>query len=434
MGAAAGLAAAFNAPIAAVPFLIEEIMGNWSASGLGALMLAAPDWLRYALPALAGGVVGVIGLWYPQVMGAGYVYVDQVLHNQYTWMVLGILGLLKILASGICFTSGTPGGTFAPTLVIGAMIGGSIGGLKQHFFPHTPGSMAAFALVGMGALFGGFLRAPITAVFMVVEISGSYAIILPVMVSTTIAYFIARHYQRVPLFDLLSRQDGVELPSHEELREHEVLSIEAVAESRHSAEGCVLISYPDGRWAAVSGKDLLLRASGEPSGRPVGEVAAPARVPILHPDQPIEHALRLAQEWPVVPVVSRLDQRQLEGVITLHDLLATYLHPPANGSYRGAEGEINYEPGIISRVAQLAPEERRGECMAGVATTCCKRLPEHSCVSCAKCYEAIAAKDGEFSCYDQVDIVGMTLRELPGSLGAASPAPDGRGAASGSRP
>ncbi len=411
VGAAAGLAAAFNAPIASVLFVIEEVIGTWSAGGLGAIVLAAvssvvvmrwflgsaplfrvapyhpgppvellayaalgvaggfasllfvqfiayarprllsaPRWLHYVLPGLAGCLIGGIGLWFPQVMGSGYVYVDQALHDQYTWEVLAALGLLKIFATGLCFSSGTPGGMFAPTLFVGAAIGGAVGGLEHHFFHHLSGPVGSFALVGMGTLFAGFLRTPITSVFMVVEVSGSYSIILPVMISNTIAYLISRHYQRVPLFDLLSRQDGVQLPSLEELREHEVLRVEqamrgpgavpalaatgslarAVELARDAEEGCVLVGYPDGRWAAVSRVILQQLVDEGRADRAVGEVVDPAWLPLVHPDQPLEVALGPAQEWPVVPVVSRADPRQLEGVVTLGDVLAAYRHPPAD--------------------------------------------------------------------------------------------------------
>jgi chloride channel protein, CIC family len=409
VGAAAGLAAAFNAPISAVLFVIEEVIGTWSAGGLGAIVLAAvssvvvmrwflgsaplfrvapyhpgppsellayaalgvaggfasllfarfiayarprlhnsPRWLHYALPGAAGCVVGVIGLWFPQVMGAGYVYIDQALHDQYTWEVLAILGLLKIFATGICFSSGTPGGMFAPTLFAGAMVGGAIGGLEHHFFfHHLSGSVGPFALVGMGTLFAGFLRTPITSVFMVVEVSGSYSIILPVMISNTIAYLIARHYQRVPLFDLLTRQDGLELPSLEELREREAPRIEQAMRSPEAApalaatdslaraleladaaeDSYVLVGYPDGRWAAVSRVILHQHAADARNERAVGEVIEPAWLPLVHPDQPLEVALGPAQEWPLVPVVSRADPRRLEGVLTLSDVLAAYRRP-----------------------------------------------------------------------------------------------------------
>ncbi|HUJ31271.1 MAG TPA: chloride channel protein [Candidatus Acidoferrum sp.] len=287
VGAAAGLAAAFNAPISAVLFVIEEVIGTWSAGVLGAIVLAAvssvvtmrwflgkealfrvppfqlvrpwevlayvvlgvvgglaslgflkwlayarprmqalPNWTHYFQPAAAGLLIGVIGIRFPQVLGAGYAVIDQALHGQFTWKLLILLAVLKILATGVSFLSGTPGGMFAPSLFIGAMLGGAVGSIEQHFFPALTGTIGTFALVGMGTFFAGFLRVPITSVFMVIEVSGNYTAIVPVMISSLVAYLISRHYQKVPLFDMLSRQDGLVLPSIEELREQVALVVE----------------------------------------------------------------------------------------------------------------------------------------------------------------------------------------------------------------
>jgi len=280
VGAAAGLAAAFNAPVSAVLFVIEEVIGRWSAAILGSVVLsavasvvvmrsffgpqtlfhipevallrpeellayvvlgvagglaavvfaraigylrprlkAAPRWTQYLQPGLAGLLVGLIGyLGAPQVMGAGYQFIDQAMHDRFTWQMLGALTGLKILATTLSFVSGTPGGMFAPTLFIGAMLGGAVGGVERHFFPHLTGSTATYALVGMGVLFAGFLRVPMTSVFMVLEVSGNYSIIVPVLVANTFAYVISRSLQPTPIFDLLTRQDGLDLPSMEEQR------------------------------------------------------------------------------------------------------------------------------------------------------------------------------------------------------------------------
>ena len=280
VGAAAGLAAAFNAPISSVLFVIEEVIGTWSAGVLGAIVLAAvssvvtmraflgseslfhvppfrisgaadllgyvilgivggaasvlflkwiehsrpalqslPAWTANIQPAIAGLLVGFIGIWLPQVMGAGYPIIGQALHGEFAWKFLLLLAGMKILATGFSFLSGTPGGMFAPALFIGAMLGGAVKGVEQYEIPSMTGTTSAFALVGMGTFFAGFLRVPITSVFMVIEVSGDSSAIVPVMISGFVAYMISRRYQKAPLFDLLARQEGLLLPSIEEQRE-----------------------------------------------------------------------------------------------------------------------------------------------------------------------------------------------------------------------
>ena len=399
VGAAAGLAAAFNTPISAVLFVIEEVIGRWSAGVLGAVVLAAvssvvverwflgaeplfrapgyrlespgelfayailgvtgglaaivfvksiqllrprlkalPAWTKYLMPAAAGVLIGVIGRHFPQVMGAGYDYMDQAMHDQYTWEILGILAGLKILSTVLSFSSGTPGGLFAPTLFIGAMMGGAVGGVERLLFPHFTGPLGAYALVGMGALFAGILRAPMTSVFLVLEISGNYAIILPVIISSALAYLISRSLQRTPIFDLLSRQDGLDLPSLEEDRELAVLRVEdamraptpqAVLRLEALPPPEVVESLPgefflvedsSGYWGALNKEKLLDLASDQAAGAD----SHPQRLPQLYPDLSLDAALRQMGEWPLLPVVHRADVTKLVGVLSLGDILETY--------------------------------------------------------------------------------------------------------------
>src|ERR1700761_7259706 len=288
IGAAAGLAAAFNAPISAILFVIEEVIGQWSAAVLGSIVLSAissvvvarwfwgsepmfripsvtlrdprellayavlgiiggllaplfslmlgalrprlramPRWTLYLQPAVAGLMVGAIGYFgFPQVMGVGYDVIDQAMHGEFVWQLLLALVFLKLLATTLSFSSGTPGGMFAPTLFIGAMLGGAVGAFEKHFFPHLTGTVGAYSLVGMGVLFAGFLRVPLTSVFMVLEISGNYSIILPLILANTIAFLLARTLQPVGIFEVFTHQDGLDLPSMEEQREEATLHIE----------------------------------------------------------------------------------------------------------------------------------------------------------------------------------------------------------------
>jgi chloride channel protein, CIC family len=411
VGAAAGLAAAFNAPISATLFVIEEVVGNWSSGVLGAIILAGvssvivmrqflgtdalfrippfrlehagellgyaalgvigggasvlfiqfiayvrprlrrlPRWTEYFQPAIAGFLIGIIGLRAPQVMGAGYPVIDLALHDQFTWNVLLALAACKILATGLSFVSGTPGGMFAPTLFVGAMLGGAVGGVERLFFHQITGSVGAFALVGMGTLFAGFLRVPITSVFMVIEVSGSYTAILPVMISNTIAYLISRQYQQTSLFDLLARQDGMILPSIEEQRERTTLRVEdatppaaamvtgaaaegaptpqeafaaAIARAEVDAALYFLSGGPDG-WRVHRRKPSPMTDDIESTGEGHLPTVTIETSPFLYPDQRLEDALQLMQDWPILPIINRADPQRLEGVLALSDVLLAY--------------------------------------------------------------------------------------------------------------
>ena len=404
VGAAAGLAAAFNAPISAVIFVIEEVIGNWTAGVLGAIVLSAvssvivsrwflgdqalfgipayhlvhpaellgyaalgvmggvsslafvkvvayarprlkafPRWTQYVQPAVAGLLIGAIGIWFPQVMGAGYGFIDQAMHNQFTWQILALLAAFKILSTSLSFVSGTPGGMFAPTLFIGAMLGGAVGSIEHHFFPWLTGGIGAYALVGMGTLFAGFLRVPLTSVFMVLEVSGNYSIILPVMISNTIAYLISRQYQPTSLFDLLSRQDGMDLPSMEERREEisvhvedamrkyqgTVLNIEdplrwALKRADPSSEDFVIVEDSSGKWYGIKKEELRRQTAASREGTTLRSVLVDDPLPHVHPDHSVEEALRRLGDLPILPVVNRANFHQLEGVVGLQEILRAY--------------------------------------------------------------------------------------------------------------
>jgi chloride channel protein, CIC family len=338
-------------PTELLAYVILGIVGGFAAvifaKAIGFFrprLRALPRWTQYLQPALAGLIIGLIGYFgAPQVMGAGYEYIDQALHDQFTWQFLAVLAGLKILATTISFVTGTPGGMFAPTLFIGAMLGGAVGGVERHFYPHLTGSTGTYALVGMGVLFAAFLRAPMTSVFMVVEVSGNYSIIVPVILANAFAYVVSRSFQSVPIFDLLSRQDGLELPSLEEQREEVVLHVEdamkpppalvlrsedvvqdAAAQVVQDSSNLFLVCVRPSGWASIT-RELLLRFASEGKGEiTLGSLLPQERLPYLHPDYPLEMALRYVNQTPLVPVLSRADLRKLEGVISSEDVLAKY--------------------------------------------------------------------------------------------------------------
>jgi chloride channel protein, CIC family len=405
VGAAAGLAAAFNAPISAVLFVIEEVIGRWSAGILGSVVLSAissvvvmrwflgseplfripaiqlvnpkellayavlgivgglvsvvfaksiavlrprlrelPRWTQYFQSSIAGLIIGCIGAsGAAQIMGAGYESIDLAMHNQFTWKVLAMLVVLKIIATTLSFTSGTPGGMFAPALFIGAMLGGTVGNLEHLFFPSLTGSIATYALVGMGVLFAGFLRAPMTSVFMVLEVSGNYSVIVPVIIANTFAYVISRALQPAAIFDVLTRQDGLELPSMEEQREEDVLQVEDAMQQPDTpvldaqeqlsvvarrvqdskAENFLVSLNPTG-WGSISKNLIETRLKEGKDQHTLGSILELRALPYLHPDNPLEMAFRYIYQWPLIPVVSRANFRKLEGVLTQRNVLAQY--------------------------------------------------------------------------------------------------------------
>jgi CIC family chloride channel protein len=289
-------------------------------------------------------MVGAIGYFgFPQVMGVGYPVIDQALHGQFIWQVLIALTFLKLLATTVSFSSGTPGGMFAPTLFIGAMLGGAVGAFEQHFFPHLTGTVGAYSLVGMGVLFAGFLRAPLTSVFMVLEISGNYSIIIPVILANTIAFLISRSLQPVGIFEVFTHQDGLDLPSMEGMREESVLHIEDAVQpigvpivrdsdsiqsvtdamAREHATSCI-IRLSDGSWYALTAEELTSASATLTPEAPVQRAMKGDRTPHLFPDLPLDTALHYFPRWPVLPILNRASRETLEGVLTLNDVLHCY--------------------------------------------------------------------------------------------------------------
>ena len=163
----------------------------------------------------------------PQVLGVGYDYVDLVLGGDFPIRTVSILAVLKIVATPMCYSSGNAGGIFGPSLFIGAMIGGSVGGVAHALLPGMTASPGAYALVGMGAAFAGIVLTPLTSVIMIFEMTRDYSIIVPLMISNLISFFISRQLQPEPIYEALARQEGVHLPTAESREE---LAGERVAE------------------------------------------------------------------------------------------------------------------------------------------------------------------------------------------------------------
>jgi len=232
-------------------------------------------------------------------------------------------------------------------LFVGATLGGAVGGVEHHFFPHLVGSVGTYALVGMGVLFAGFLRAPMTSVFMVLEVSGNYEIIVPVIVANTFAYLVSRSLEPIPIFDLLTRQDGLVLPSLEEVREEEILRVEdamlpappiilsaadyidaAARRIENSTQTIFPVRLQPSGWGVITREQIERRFKEGKGEHTIGSLISGQPLPSLYPDLPLDSALRFVQNCQIVPVVNRANAQKLEGIISSQSVFAKYNPKP----------------------------------------------------------------------------------------------------------
>ncbi len=270
-GAAAGIAGTFNAPIAGALFAVEIILGDFGVAqfspivissvaatvvshqflgdfpafevpsyslvhanelfayaGLGVLAgLVALAFIRTlyktedlfdrwhvhpSLKAGLGGVlIGVTGIWLPHIFGVGYETINMALNGNMLWYFMLLLVAVKILAVSVTIGSGGSGGIFAPSLFIGAMLGGSIGTVMHSVWPLSTAGPGAYALVGMGAVVAAGTHAPITAILIIFELTGEYKIILPLMISCIIATLLATRLQSSSIYTLKLLRRGIDI-------------------------------------------------------------------------------------------------------------------------------------------------------------------------------------------------------------------------------
>ena len=424
VGAAAGIGAAFNTPISAVLFVMEEVVAGWSAGVLGSIVLSAvsavvvsrwflgddplfgvPEFIithpselivhaaigvaagllsagfvkltlrlrasalaqtdrtKAVLPLLAGLLVGGVGVWFPDALGAGYRTIDGALHGRFPWELLLMLAALKMVTASTCFSVGVPGGMFAPALFIGATVGGGLGALAEQFWPFPTSAAGAYVLVGMGTFFAGLFRSPMTSIFMIFEVSASYVIILPAMIANTIAFLIARQMHPVPLLHTVAQQEGLHLPSVDDEHEFPALAVEdAMQEARErvfaptltlsaardrmvrAGMDCGLVREGS-TWYYLTRAELeefleaqpavamseatdvgldeqiVLRASGSAT---VGSLLPGHLALRVYPDSSLDAALQLLARSPILVVTSRANPHLLVGTLTLDDVHRAY--------------------------------------------------------------------------------------------------------------
>lgn len=409
VGAAAGIAAAFNAPIAAVTFVIEEILGDLDQSVLSGIIVAAavaaaieravagadpefripsgfsfdhfetvifygllgvlaafasiafsdsllslrrffqrlkivPLWARPGIGGLITGVLAVAAILLFNtngVTGSGYHTLSEALSGNLTFQVMLVLGVMKLLATVFAYASGGAGGIFAPALFIGGMLGGVVGQIDVLVFHHPSSEIGSFALVGMGAVFAGIIRAPITSVLIIFELTGGYSMILPLMIANMTAYALASRLRPTPVYEALLDQDGIHLPHRkgpvahalEQLHASDAMSTETITLSANSTVRAAVkraaqhnftaypVIEPDGRFVGVISLARLRRVEA------AGEGDSPVRAvintrPALFPDTRLVTALVLMQQSDTrqLAVVSREEPGKLLGMVTMSDI------------------------------------------------------------------------------------------------------------------
>lgn len=407
-GAAAGIAATFNAPVAGMMFALEIVLGEFAISTFSPIVLSAViataisrfylgdfpafvvptyelvsswEFLLYAaLGLVAGGVavcfttalykmedlvdswrfpeylkapiagfaLGLMGLAFPMALGVGYEGINFALQDQLVWwLLLAVLGI-KILATSLSLAGGFSGGVFAPSLFMGAMLGGAFGHLAHGVFPQITAGPGAYAVVGMAAVVAGTTHGPLSAFLILFEMTGGYKIILPLMIGCVVATLVARQLKNESIYTLKLIRRGVDIHAGKEMNLLRSMSVEQamrtvvesvpedmtlgdfndkLIHSKHASFPVVnkndelvgIVSHADyadyfcdkNLWDVVVMRDI-----------------ATEKVQTVTPGDTLEQALReiTAKDYATLPVLAGPNDRRLVGIVSHRDIISSYSH------------------------------------------------------------------------------------------------------------
>jgi len=408
VGAAAGLAAAFNTPIAAVTFTLEEILGQASSRPLGSIVIAAviaavierailgehalfnvpayrlnsaiellfyavlgllaglaavvfnqgllrlraffknqrmvPQWATPAVGGLILGCIGIVALYLTgssSTFGVGYGQLGVALQTTLPLKILIVLGIAKLIGTVISYSSGSSGGIFGPSLYIGGMLGGAVGVGAQHLLGNPATQPGAFALVGMGAVFAGIVRAPVTSIIIIFEMTNNYSIILPLMIANITSYLVASEISPTPIYDALLEQDGIHIPQEQRHALKQLSVSEAMTQPVRTLNGHEAVgeafkrletlperfhAYPvadgDGQMVGICTFNDLKRALSEGKVDQTLRTVARKQVETVYANQSLDTALVKMGKKGVsqLVVVDPGDHAKLIGMITMQDI------------------------------------------------------------------------------------------------------------------
>ncbi len=405
-GVASGVAASFNAPIAGVFFALEVVVGHYGLAAFAPVVVAAvigtmisrahfgdypafvvppmeissyfempvflllgmicagiavlfmagtmwstrlagrvpiPEWTK---PALGGIAIGAIAAAYPEIIGVGYETTDRALDTGFGLQLVRILIVAKIAASCISLGAGFSGGVFSPSLCIGALTGSAFGMIVALAAPEAPISTSAYAMVGMGAVAGAVLGAPISTILIIFELTGDYAITIAVMIAVAVASLITRQVIGGSLFTWQLRARGVDLASAQDRAETRAIAVGSLMTDRHKSvdqhtlaaeirealrtapDYDLYVTDADGKLVGVVTFERLRELLFDPDPDPTATAGALAETDLdyLEPTDTLDHALDLLETAPArhLPVVDDRASPRLVGVLYRQDALAAY--------------------------------------------------------------------------------------------------------------